>query len=135
MSNMIASAIGYTLDFKQITNSPFDWWILTIGVATGFAVWIIVDLYKQNSQLLDVRPSIKVEPLVQKRGDGEYYYLKVFNNGAEGVFYAQLEFATDDAWIPSCSQLSNYQGYWRKANKTAALIAQGQDDWVEIARV
>ncbi len=128
MLNLVATAAGYALDISEVTNVGHDWWLLiTLIIGIGLVGWVVGDLYGQNRKLLDIRPTISVEPVKDNNG----YYLKIRNSGAEAVFKAQISLTAEED--PSVGGLSRYDGYWQKANRNEARIFSNQDDYIKIA--
>jgi hypothetical protein len=124
----IASATGYTLDVTQITNFGFKWLPLIFFGIFCIVAWIFIDQYGQISKLQDTKPSIKVETTKE----GNILYLKVRNNGAEGIFRGQIELTSNDTQVWS---LPHYYGYWKYGNEAETNILKGQDDLIQIAEV
>ena len=125
----IASATGYSLDIAQITNLNFKWWpLIFFCIFIVLVIWIFVELHGKINKLLESKPMINVEQFQE----GNIYYLKVHNCGAEGIFKAQLKLTSDDF---SVSPLSQYNGYWRYGNKADTKILKGQDDFLKIAEL
>lgn len=126
----IATATGVGLDVVGMIRLPVDWWpFLTFFVFCGLVVWMIYGLYRENSRLVNDRPSVYVEPM----REGETFYLKVSNNGEKGVFKAQIELESEDD--PAVWRLKNYIGYWKNANSGESEILKGHNDWIKIAEL
>ena len=92
----------------------------------AFMVWMVWDRQTTISRLLDLMPTILVEP-IEENG---IYYLKVHNIGAEGILKAQINLSAED---PSVSNLQGYDGYWQKANCNESKILPNQFDCIKIA--
>jgi len=109
IGNASAAAIGYGLDFDEILQARFPWWIISIGVFVGLTMWLITDLLKANQRLLNARPSITVKAVTH---DG-CAYLEVHNFGdKEGDFMAEARVL---ATIPGPSL---YTMFWQPCGKS-----------------
>ena len=127
MLNMIATATGYALDISEVTNISANWWpLITLVIGIILVTWVILDLNGQINRLLDTRPTITIQPI----SENNIYYLKVHNNGAEGILKAQIDLFAED---PSVGGLKGYDGYWQKANCNESKILPNQYDSVKIA--
>lgn len=126
----IATAIGLGQNIMGITKLPMNWWpLVTLAVFCGLVTWMIYGLYKENSRLLNGRPSIYVEPI----RDGESFYLKVSNHGEQGIFKAQIQLdAEDDSQVWA---LKNYTGHWKNSNRGDLEIMKGHTGWIKIAEL
>lgn len=126
--SMIATAIGLGRNILGITELPMSWWPLATFIVFCVLVgWMIIGVYNENNRLLSNKPSINVEPME----DGKSYYLKVVNNGEQGIFKAEIELESEDD--PQVWGLKNYTGYWRGANGGEFPIMKGHTGWVKIA--
>ena len=123
----VFSATGFALNVLQVLHYPLTWLPLI-----GFVIFTVLtfvrlgELYKENTELLNAKPCIEVQPLKEKND----FYLKVYNTGGEGKFRAQVRLSSDD---PSVRCLPNYQASWKYSNKEEAEILQKHDDWIRIA--
>lgn len=127
---MIATAIGLAQDFMGITRLPMNWWPLITFVAfCVLVIWMISGLYRERSRLLNSRPSIYVEPV----REGETFYLKVHNDGEQGIFKAQIQLDAEDD--PQVWTLKNYTGHWKNSNRGDLEIMKGHTGWIKIAEL
>lgn len=127
---VIATATGLSLDIVGITKLPMNWWpLVTFVVFCVLVGWMISDLYRKNSRLLNAMPSISVEPI----REGETFYLKVHNDGEQGVFKAQIQLEAEDD--PQVWALKNYTGCWKNANRGDLEIMKGHTGWIKIAEL
>ena len=126
--SMIATAIGLGRNILGITSLPMSWWpLVTFLVFCGLVGWMIFDLYREKSRLLNDRPSICVEPVKES----EAFYLEVDNVGEKGFFKAQIQLEAEDD--PQVWTLKNYTGCWRDANREGLEIMKGHDGRIKIA--
>jgi hypothetical protein len=126
----LIAAVGYSLDIAQITNLDFKWLpIIAFIVFVGLVTWIFFEISGQVRTLLETKPSITVEPIKQ----GDRLFLRVNNNGAEGIFKAQIELISDSD--PSVLRLGCYQGIWKFGNKDESKILKGHEDLVNVAEL
>lgn len=134
VQTVVAILLGFDVAVPMYLNARglFPGWIwqyhALIGffAFVGFMIWIILEKQRTINKLLDSRPTISVEPV----RENDSYYLKVCNNGAEGLFRAQITLCSDD---PSVWRLPTYDGYWQKANSNASRIFPNQYDYIKIA--
>ncbi len=120
-----ASAIA--LNITDVIKLGPQWFPLITFILFVFLMsWILLDLKSANSKLLDNRPSITVSPIEKEHT----LYLEVHNNGAEGIFRAQIELSAKD---PSLGGLTDYNGVWRYSYEPETKILKGHKDYVKIA--
>ena len=124
----VFTAISYTLDIMQVANIGFKWWpLIAWGIFIAIVAWIFWDLYKANTRLLDDKPSISVSA----DSINDMRYLKITNDGEEGVFSAQLSVVR----ALGSSIGEEYDGIWNRTNTNESKLMHGQSDYIKVASV
>jgi hypothetical protein len=99
------TAISTTLDILQKASLNSQWLpVVTFTLFSAIMYWIVYDINRVNTELLNVRPSITVQSIREH----DTFYLKVCNEGAEGTFKAQIGLSSEDTTV---GYLSNYIGF------------------------
>lgn len=122
----VASQVAGIINFLP----SFNWQICAL---IGFVVfiltigWIIWGKQSEIDALRNTKPSISTEVIKQSHK----CYIRVKNNGAKGIFKAQIRMDTND---PAFLDTSNYyNGIWDN-DKDIATIFNGQENYIKIAR-
>ena len=124
----LASAIGLALDITQAANIGYKWWpFIALCSFIVLVVWIIKDLYEANKKMLDAKPSIRVSA----DSINNMRYLKITNDGEEGIFSAQLAVVR----APGSSIGEEYDGIWKRTNTNESKLMHGQSDFIIVASV
>ncbi len=124
------SAIDIGLNAQGMSGVGKKWVpLVTIIAFVLLMFWIVYDLKRANERLLDNRPKITVQ-IVE---EGDTYFLNVHNEGAEGLFRAQMQLIAEDPAVLELSQLSRYAGCWKLRNGAETRILEGQADLLKVA--
>ena len=124
----LASAIGLALGITQAANIGYKWWpFIALCLFIVLVGWIIKDLYEANTKMLDAKPSISVSA----ESINDVRYLRITNDGEEGVFSAQLAVVR----APGSSIGEEYDGVWYRSNTNESKLMHGQSDYIKVACV
>jgi hypothetical protein len=124
----VAGAIGTAVSITQVANIGFEWWpTIAWGIFAGMLIWTIRDLHRTNVRLLDHKPSLSVSA----DSINDMRYLKITNDGEEGVFSAQLSVIR----APGSSIGEEYDGIWNRTSTHESRLMHGQSDYIKVASV
>ena len=123
-----AGAIGYAINITQVANIGFESWpVIALVICLGIVIWDNHKLGKEIEGLRDARPSIRLSA----DSINDMRYIKVTNDGEEGVFSAQLSVIR----APGSCVGEEYDGLWDRNNTNESRLMQGQSDYVRVAWV
>ncbi len=122
------TAAATALEVREIATLGAKWIpFITFVVFVVIMFWIVYDLNKANIRLLDDKPSISISA----DSINEVRYLKVINDGADGLFSAQLSVVR----AKGSSIGEEYDAIWERTNTNESKLMQGQSDYIKVASV
>ena len=105
--------------------------MITLVAFVVIMFWIVYDLKKDNYRLMNDRPTINVQPLLES----DNYYLLVKNNGASANFEAQLKLKSNDRNVHTLSNLPFAKVIWDSVDNFQVSIPKGHSAKLKIASI
>ena len=112
----------------------YGWSGYSLGFFLGFAIfvtWALLEQYRRIDRLASQRPSIRTQHGV---GAGDWG-IDVFNDGADGVFQAQVEILSVEGSDAGMPDNRRYAGHWEDHPEPGVQIPRGFSRRLVLARM